>query len=86
MRVLKLTSRSAAICFALAILMAAVSHVTIKEFDVPTPKSRPMIPQLRLTDRFGTPDRRQTNSDGLILPQANSKNFLSKLQDRVRTA
>jgi len=40
----KLAPRLVAICFASAILMAALTHVTIKEFDVPTPGSRPHDP------------------------------------------
>src|SRR5678815_3950966 len=44
MRVLKSVSHFAAICFSVAILTAASPQIEIKEFDVPTPKSRPHDP------------------------------------------
>jgi streptogramin lyase len=44
MRVKKSALFFASISLATGVLIAASKHVTIKEFDVPTPKSRPHDP------------------------------------------
>lgn len=65
--------------FTLATLAASTNvgtlDVQIREFEVPTRNRGRMIPRSHQTARFGTPDREQTSSVGLIRRLGNSRSI-----------
>ena len=78
MRVLKFVIVPGGICLAVIVLSAASKQVSIKEFDVPTPKSRPHDPAVAPDGSLWLPDKQQTNwADWILLP-AHSKSFRPK--------